>query len=143
MVDTSPTIAAILVSGGNRSVRGARCVPHRSLFHALGAVSGIDASSLMAMRGVVLARSEALQKVARAADTGAAVPVSGFGQMLNEVNALQAKAGALSEGFERGTETDIAQVMLARQKASISFEATLQVRNKLLSAYRDIMNMPA
>jgi len=32
--------------------------------------------------------------------------------------------------------------MLERQKASIGFEATLQVRNKLLSAYRDIMNMP-
>ncbi|MEQ1687328.1 MAG: flagellar hook-basal body complex protein FliE, partial [Sphingopyxis sp.] len=33
-------------------------------------------------------------------------------------------------------------VMLARQQASIAFEATLQVRNKLLSAYGDIMNMP-
>ena len=32
--------------------------------------------------------------------------------------------------------------MLARQKASVGFEATLQVRNKLLGAYRDIMNMP-
>ena len=44
--------------------------------------------------------------------------------------------------FERGETTDIATVMLAKQKASVSFEATLQVRNKLLSAYRDIMNMP-
>jgi len=33
-------------------------------------------------------------------------------------------------------------VMLARQEASVSFEATLQVRNKLLSAYKDIMSMP-
>jgi flagellar hook-basal body complex protein FliE len=32
--------------------------------------------------------------------------------------------------------------MLARQKASIAFEATLQARNKLLSAYKDIMSMP-
>ena len=35
-----------------------------------------------------------------------------------------------------------AAVMLSRQQASIGFEATLQVRNKLLSAYKDIMSMP-
>ncbi|AYJ85226.1 flagellar hook-basal body complex protein FliE (plasmid) [Sphingomonas paeninsulae] len=108
-------------------------------------MSGIDASGLMAMRGAVLARSEALQKVAKDSDaTRAAAPIgAGFGQMLSEVNTLQAKANTASEAFERGDQTDIASVMLARQKASISFEATLQVRNKLLSAYRDIMNMPA
>ena len=37
--------------------------------------------------------------------------------------------------------TDIAQVMMARQEAGVAFEATLQVRNKLLSAYQDIMRM--
>ena len=37
---------------------------------------------------------------------------------------------------------DIAAVMLARQRASLGFEATLQVRNHLLTAYKDIMNMP-
>ncbi len=36
----------------------------------------------------------------------------------------------------------VASVMLAKQKASMGFEATLQVRNKLLSAYKDIMSMP-
>jgi flagellar hook-basal body complex protein FliE len=105
-------------------------------------MNAIDATSLMAMRGTVLARSEALQKIVADGAAGKVAPVSGFGQMLGEVNALQAKAGAVSEAFERGAESDIAQVMLARQKASISFEATLQIRNKLLSAYRDIMNMP-
>ena len=37
---------------------------------------------------------------------------------------------------------DLAGVMIARQKASIAFEATLQVRNKLLGAYKDVMSMP-
>ena len=37
---------------------------------------------------------------------------------------------------------DVAAVMLARHQASISFQATLQVRNKLLAAYKDIMSMP-
>ena len=106
-------------------------------------MSSIDASGLMAIRGAVLARSEALNRIARDSEAVRPAVAAGFAQMLGEVSALQAKAGAASDAFERGTETDIAQVMLARQKAAISFETTLQVRNKLLSAYRDIMNMPA
>mgnify|MGYP002831359618 CR=1 FL=1 len=47
----------------------------------------------------------------------------------------------LQSSVKRET-TDIAAVMLAKQKASVGFEATLQVRNKLLSAYENIMNMP-
>ncbi|MCB2057939.1 MAG: flagellar hook-basal body complex protein FliE, partial [Novosphingobium sp.] len=57
------------------------------------------------------------------------------------VSASQNRAEALSAGFERGEVTDMAQVMLARQEAGIAFEATLQVRNRLLSAYQDIMRM--
>ena len=48
----------------------------------------------------------------------------------------------MSAAYERGETTDIAAVMLARQRASLGFEATLQVRNRLLSAYKDIMSMP-
>ena len=61
---------------------------------------------------------------------------------LKDVNASQNQASALSESYERGETVDIAKVMLARQQASVGFEATLQVRNKLLSAYKDIMSMP-
>lgn len=61
---------------------------------------------------------------------------------LEKVNGLQKDASEAASAFERGETTDIAAVMLAKQKASVSFEATLQVRNKLLSAYRDIMSMP-
>ena len=58
------------------------------------------------------------------------------------LNEMQAQSSAISEAYERGQTTDIAAVMLARQQASIGFEATMQVRNRLLSAYKDIMNMP-
>ena len=61
---------------------------------------------------------------------------------LQKINAINARAGALTVAYERGEETDIAKVMLARQESSIAFEATLQVRNKVLSAYKDIMSMP-
>ena len=72
-----------------------------------------------------------------ATDFGAAI-----NNALQQVNAQQAKASAISEAYERGDTHDIVSVMIERQKASLGFETTLQVRNKLLSAYRDIMNMP-
>jgi flagellar hook-basal body complex protein FliE len=51
-------------------------------------------------------------------------------------------ASTASAAYERGDSHDLASVMIARQKASIAFEATLQVRNKLLTAYKDVMSMP-
>lgn len=97
------------------------------------------------MRANILGQNEALQRAAGAQQPGDAA-ATGFGEVmvdaLRTVNAQQAKASALSADFERGTTQDIVQVMIERQKASLGFEATLQVRNKLLSAYRDVMNMP-
>jgi flagellar hook-basal body complex protein FliE len=61
---------------------------------------------------------------------------------LSAVHRMQGESNAQSAAWERGETQDIASVMLTRQKASIAFEATLQARNRLLSAYRDVMNMP-
>lgn len=63
-------------------------------------------------------------------------------ESLNQVNALQKEAGAMKTAFEQGDpNVDLPEVMIAVQKASVSFEAVNQVRNKLLSAYQEIMNM--
>lgn len=108
----------------------------------------IDLSGIMAMRSSIIEQNRALQRAAAAGQAGTDAPggVTGFADAMrgavDQVNALQAQATASSEAFEMGATTDIASVMLDRQRASIGFEATLQVRNKLLSAYRDIMNMP-
>ena len=61
---------------------------------------------------------------------------------LSQVNAAQSAADATTSAYERGETTDIAAVMLAREQSSVGFQATLQVRNKLLAAYKDIMSMP-
>jgi flagellar hook-basal body complex protein FliE len=61
---------------------------------------------------------------------------------LQKINEINARAGKLTVAYERGEEVDLAKVMLARQDSSIAFEATLQARNKVLSAYKDIMSMP-
>ena len=61
---------------------------------------------------------------------------------LDKVNAADNKAGALSEAYDRGEEVPLTEVVLSMQKASLAFEATLQVRNKVMKAYEEIMNMP-
>lgn len=112
--------------------------------------SGWGVSDVMALRKEILQRSQALQEVRSASGISAAEPSgagSGFAdtlqQALQGVNAVQKHSGEMQAGYERGEVTDIAQVMIARQEAGIAFEATLQVRNKLLSAYQEIMRMGA
>jgi flagellar hook-basal body complex protein FliE len=112
------------------------------------------------MRSAILQQNSALQKAASdaaqpignvagiggATGVGGASNNSGFAgalsSALNQVNGMQASADTATSSYERGETTDIAGVMLAREKASVGFQATLQVRNKLLSAYKDIMSMP-
>lgn len=65
-----------------------------------------------------------------------------FKSALDQVAASEAAASQAAANFEAGSETDIAKVIMARQTASLAFEATLQVRNKLLAAYKEIMSMP-
>lgn len=61
---------------------------------------------------------------------------------LDQVNQTQAKAVDMGKTFALGDESvNLSDVMVATQKASLSFQATVQVRNKLVSAYHDIMNM--
>lgn len=72
---------------------------------------------------------------------------SDFAAMLKDsidsVNDTQKASGALSKSFELGEpDVSLAEVMIASQKASVSFQAMLQVRNKLVDAYKDVMNMP-
>jgi flagellar hook-basal body complex protein FliE len=62
--------------------------------------------------------------------------------MLDDVNGAQSKAKVMGERFALGDDSvNLSDVMIASQKASIAFQATVQVRNKLVSAYQDIMNM--
>jgi len=117
----------------------------------------VNTSNLLAMRNAILQQNSALQKAAAAPAPdpldavnklggATSAPDSSFVSTLRgalgEVNNQQAKASAITESYERGETTDIAAVMLQREQAGIGFQATLQVRNKLLSAYKDIMSMP-
>ena len=83
------------------------------------------------------------------AESGAVGGVNGgsFGQMLKQsieaVNKSQQSAATMADSFERGVAgVDLAQVMLETQKASVSFRALAEVRNRLVNVYQEIMNMP-
>lgn len=66
-----------------------------------------------------------------------------FSNAINSVNETQKTSGALAKAYEEGGQgVTLSQVMVASQKASISFQAVTQVRNKLVEAYQDVMNMP-
>jgi len=61
---------------------------------------------------------------------------------VNQVNETQQSANSLRTGFEMGDPSiNLADVMIASQKASVAFEATVQVRNKLVEAYQEVMRM--
>ena len=65
-----------------------------------------------------------------------------MGGAIREVANAQNEAANLTKAYELGTEHDISKVMISQQVSSLGFQLTLNVRNKMLSAYKDIMNMP-
>ena len=61
---------------------------------------------------------------------------------LTDVADAQKQAADSMKAFDLGVETDLSKVMVDQQISSLGFQLTLNIRNKVLSAYKDIMNMP-
>ena len=64
-----------------------------------------------------------------------------LGNAIDEVNSLQTQAGEQVQKAMTGEITDIHTAMIAVQKADVSFQMMMQVRNKLVSAYQEIMKL--
>jgi flagellar hook-basal body complex protein FliE len=93
----------------------------------------------------VLAQIRAYSRM-QEADAIAPAQATNFSQVLaaslDQVNAMQQTAGVQKTAYEVGDPSiDLPDVMIAMQKASLAFEATVEVRNKLLSAYQEVMSM--
>jgi flagellar hook-basal body complex protein FliE len=73
-------------------------------------------------------------------------PSEGFGESLREalgkVNQLQQEADRAAESFSVGRTQDVAGTLIAVEKANLGLQLALQVRNKLLEAYQEILRMP-
>lgn len=88
--------------------------------------------------------------LARPVQPGATQPAAGapdFGQMLRKgidaVNETQQSASRVADAYERGAPgVDLARTMIETQKATVAFRALAEVRNRLVTVYQDIMNMP-
>lgn len=65
-----------------------------------------------------------------------------IGNAIEQVAEAQKNSAQSAADYEMGKTDDLASVMVDQQVSSLGFQMTLQVRNKALTAYRDIMNMP-
>ena len=110
----------------------------------------IDVNSLLSQMRQMSAQVRSPEVAFSSTTMPAATPASGaspFGALLKQsiaaVGDSQATAGRMAAAFERGDQgADLARTMVAIQKADLSLNAMTQVRNKLVDAYKDIMNMP-
>jgi flagellar hook-basal body complex protein FliE len=119
---------------------------------SIGGIGGIDSSRIQAM----------MEQLKSAATRPAAAPLAPVGlgdgvakpatakldfadalkSSLQQVSNTQKAAEDLGQRFAMGDDTvSLSDTMIAMQKSSIAFQGTVQVRNKLVSAYHDIMNM--
>lgn len=106
---------------------------------------GVEFNRLMlemrAMQANAMARAKPAVPEAQAA--GGPNFAEMLGQAVGKVNDTQQASNELAKAFEIGRSgVDLTDVMIASQKASVSFQAATQVRNKLVQAYQDIMQMP-
>ena len=104
----------------------------------------IDVNSLLLQMRRISAQTE--MPAMRGVGETAPAEKGSFGNLLKQsiegVSQTQAKAAEMSNAFERGDPgIDLAQVMIQGQKADLSFRAMNEVRNKMVDAYKEIMNM--
>ncbi|RBA25804.1 flagellar hook-basal body complex protein FliE [Herminiimonas fonticola] len=112
-------------------------------------VGGIDSTAIDAMVAqlkAAAARSQPAANLMGAASVEKSATKVDFSQALkaslDNVASAQNHSDKLGERFSSGDDSvNLSDVMISMQKASISFQATVQVRNKLVSAYQEMMNM--
>ncbi|HVL02394.1 MAG TPA: flagellar hook-basal body complex protein FliE [Dongiaceae bacterium] len=90
-----------------------------------------------AAEGPGIASANPLENKAETAGFGTA-----FGDIFQSVDAQQHKASEMAAAVESGASDDLVGAILESQKASVSFTALLQVRNKVASAFEEVMRMP-
>jgi len=105
-------------------------------------------SVLEQMRALKTQAQQGVRQIAMPQELDQSAPAqkSEFGDLLkmaiDKVNDQQASANKLANSYEKGDPSvDLPQVMIQAQKASVSFQAMVQVRNRLVSAYEDVMKM--
>jgi flagellar hook-basal body complex protein FliE len=119
---------------------------------SIGGIGGIDSSRIQAMmEQLKSAATKPAASPVSPAGLGGIAPQGGVAKLdfadalktsLQQVSNTQKTAEELGKRFAMGDDTvSLSDTMIAMQKSSIAFQGTVQVRNKLVAAYHDIMNM--
>ncbi|MDJ0806218.1 MAG: flagellar hook-basal body complex protein FliE [Gammaproteobacteria bacterium] len=104
-------------------------------------MSNMDINQVLAQMRVMAAQAQNRSEPAQ--EVGEVNFADLLKQSVDKVNETQMEAKRLTTALETGQgDVDLSQVMIAVQKSSLSFDAMVQVRNKLVEAYKDVMNMP-
>ena len=93
------------------------------------------------IKDVVSIGLESMGKAKAATGAGDATFVDMLKDSIQKVNTLQGEANNSMQGLVTGETKNIHETMIAMEKAHVSFNMMIQVRNKLLSAYEEIMRM--
>ena len=105
-----------------------------------------DVASVLSQMRALRAQTQAELNVDVREVTGTRRTDADFSALLrtavDSVSELQSDASARADAFVRGETKDLVGVMVAQQKSSVAFQALTQVRNRVVSAYQDLMNMP-
>lgn len=106
-------------------------------------INAIDPNQLLTqMKAVQAQATQQTNASSEGQNTGRVDFTNVIKNAVNQVNEIQQASGKLKTAFETGDpNVNLVDVMIASQKASVAFEATLQVRNKLVRAYEDVMRM--
>ena len=134
-----------LSSSSEKSSFAAQLATERSQINSLAGMrnQAYQGHSMNALEGIHQVPSSQLSSLPTALPASDKVDFQQmFGNAINQVNRSQMQAGDLTTRFTQGDpNVDLPEVMVALQKSSVSFQAMTQVRNKLLDAYKEIMNM--
>ncbi|MFQ5736017.1 MAG: flagellar hook-basal body complex protein FliE [Thermodesulfobacteriota bacterium] len=91
------------------------------------------------IKGVLIGQKEAFGRIAESASNGGDTFGTVLKDSLEKVNGLQKDANKAIEGLATGEVANVHDTMIAIEKANISFNLMVQVRNKLVQAYEEIM----
>jgi flagellar hook-basal body complex protein FliE len=108
-------------------------------------MSSMQISQVLAEMRALQSRASGIPESPFAANSAKAQP-SEFANLMkgsvDQVASMQNHATALADAYEAGDKSvDLTNVMLEVQKASLAFKAMTEVRNKLVDAYQQVMNM--
>ena len=105
-------------------------------------MSGLEIKQVLSQMRVMQAQAQSSNTVAETQQGSAADFSSLLKQSIDTVNGLQKNSGSLQEQYVRGEgNVNLSDVMLASQKSGVAFQAAVEVRNKLIEAYKEVKNI--